>query len=330
MDDLEDISMQDVTLHASADNEPPRKKVKTTTTPSSTPSSSPPTTSFLTGKEGVCRIEVARVEWMTTTPWQRTPQTKSSGTGFIIAATQLANENLILTNAHVVRSSVDIRVRKHGSTRRFAAQVIVYAPDVDLALLTLKGCSLEDQKEFFGDVVEESSSTNKLSKHALELADELPSLQESVHVMGFPTGGTTICITEGVVSRIDLVMASAFNILLAIQIDAAINPGNSGGPAFDKHGKVVGVAFFKNTSKKTDNVGYLIPADVVRTFLGRCKLDRDAGTSTYTLSPSLPYDWHPLENASLRLAHKVPSSVHGILVTSLLIHWMEYLKKVTS
>ena len=58
---------------------------------------------------------------------------------------------------------------------------------------------------------------------ALELADELPALQESVHVVGFPTGGTTICITEGVVSRIDLVSASAFNNLLAIQIDAAIN-----------------------------------------------------------------------------------------------------------
>ena len=133
---------------------------------------------------------------------------------------------------------------------------------------------------------------------------------------GFPTGGSTICITEGVVSRIDLVSASAFNNLLAIQIDAAINPGNSGGPAFDKDGKVTGVAFFKNTSKKTDNVGYLIPADVVRTFLGRCQLDRETEQSTYTLSPSVPYDWHPLENNSLRLAHKVPPSVHGVLLTS--------------
>jgi S1-C subfamily serine protease len=29
---------------------------------------------------------------------------------------------LILTNAHVVKSAVDIRVRKHGSTRRFPAR----------------------------------------------------------------------------------------------------------------------------------------------------------------------------------------------------------------
>ncbi|CAB9496438.1 Putative protease Do-like 3, mitochondrial [Seminavis robusta] len=275
-----------ITTTTNNNNKPPTKKAKTTEI------------SFLTGKEGVCRIEVARVEWLTTAPWQRTTQTKSSGTGFCI------RDELLLTNAHVVKSAVDIRVRKHGSTRRYAARVAVYAPDVDLALLEIKGA--DEKKEFFG-------THDDL---ALELAKELPALQESVHVVGFPTGGTTICITEGVVSRIDLVSASAFNNLLAIQIDAAINPGNSGGPAFDKQGKVTGVAFFKNTSKKTDNVGYLIPSSVVETFLGRCQLDRDEQTSLYTLSPSVPYDWHPLENASLRLAHKVPSSIHGVLLTS--------------
>ena len=79
---------------------------------------------------------------------------------------------------------------------------------------------------------------------------------------------------------------------------------------------MTGVAFFKNTSKKTDNVGYLIPSDTVRTFLGRCQKEGEEGKWTYTLSPSVPYDWHGLENHSLRLAHKVPSSIHGVLVTS--------------
>ena len=44
--------------------------------------------------------------------------------------------------------------------------------------------------------------------------------------MGFPTGGTQISVTRGVVSRIDVDGHS----VLRIQIDAAINPGNSGGP----------------------------------------------------------------------------------------------------
>jgi hypothetical protein len=51
---------------------------------------------------------------------------------------------------------------------------------------------------------------------ALEFAAELPNLQESVHVVGFPTGGRTICVTEGVVSRIDL-----SDRIVSIQIDAA-------------------------------------------------------------------------------------------------------------
>ena len=60
-------------------------------------------------------------------------------------------------------------------------------------------------------------------------------MQEAVHVVGFPTGGKTICVTEGVVSRIDMQSES-----LCIQVDSAINPGNSGGPAFNSKGEVTG------------------------------------------------------------------------------------------
>ena len=74
---------------------------------------------------------------------------------------------------------------------------------------------------------DDSGGNNKRPKRSLglEFAEGLPALQESVHVVGFPTGGKTICITEGVVSRIDFISFSAGS-MLAIQIDAAINPGN--------------------------------------------------------------------------------------------------------
>jgi S1-C subfamily serine protease len=87
--------------------------------------------------------------------------------------------------------------------------------------------------------------------------------------------------------------------------------GNSGGPAFNARGQVTGVAFCKNNKSKMDNVGYLIPADVVRAFLGRI-----SNGCIYTLSPSVPYQWHPMENKSLRLYHQVPEHVHGILLVS--------------
>lgn len=75
------------------------------------------------------------------------------------------------------------------------------------------------------------------------------------------------------------------------------------------------VAFRKKVSTKTqkvDNIGYLIPAVVVRAFLGRF----DAEKLTYKLSGTIPYRSHTLENHSLRLAHKVPDSIHGVLITS--------------
>jgi S1-C subfamily serine protease len=202
---------------------------------------------------GVCRIEVARVEWDSLQPWQRCPQYRSTGTGFVIEGERL------LTNAHVVKSAIDIRVRPHGSTRRFPAVVVCYAPDVDLALLRILGET--EHADFFGhhqrgteeqagewedrqrqtssDAAEGSTGTTPARRPrtsmALEFATELPALQEAVHVVGFPTGGRTICVTEGVVSRIDLM-----DRIVCIQVDSAINPGSSGGPAFNSRGQVTG------------------------------------------------------------------------------------------
>jgi len=262
---------------------------------------------------GVCRVEVAKVAWNALQPWQRSHQTKSTGTAFVI------DGELLLTNAHVVKSAIDIRVRPHGSTRRFPAKIVCYAPEVDLALLEILGES--ERLDFFGYSENNASVDNKetddhdakrrrTTAQGLEFATELPALQETVHVVGFPTGGRTICVTEGVVSRIDL-----YHRIVAIQVDSAINPGNSGGPAFNSKGQVTGVAFRKkisSKSQKVDNIGYLIPATLVRAFLGRF----DVKNGTYQLSGTIPYRHHSLENHSLRLAHNVPDSIHGVLITS--------------
>lgn len=49
-----------------------------------------------------------------------------------------------------------------------------------------------------------------------------------------------------------------------IQTDAAINPGNSGGGLFTLDGKLVGINSIKLASEKIDNMGFAIPADVVK------------------------------------------------------------------
>ncbi len=138
-------------------------------------------------------------------PWQNKQARESRGSGFAIAG------RLVLTNAHVVADQTFVHLRKYSSPHKFAAKVLAVGHDCDLALLTV------DDERFWADV------------QPLEFGD-VPELQHSVAVAGYPQGGDNISITTGVVSRIDIqqyVHGAAH--LLAIQIDAAINPGNSGG-----------------------------------------------------------------------------------------------------
>mmetsp|Transcript_15980 Transcript_15980/g.46255 ORF Transcript_15980/g.46255 Transcript_15980/m.46255 type:complete len:552 (-) Transcript_15980:166-1821(-) len=242
----------------------------------------------------VCLLEVVAIQWIPLCPWTRTQQAGSSGSGFIISGRR------ILTNAHVVANAIDIRVRPHGSAKRYAGKVTTYGPDVDLAVVEIEESVADDFWKNAADAT------------PVELSESLPALQETVQALGFPTGGRTICVTEGVVSRVDSIeLTPPADTTLVIQIDAAINPGNSGGPVFDARGRVAGVAFCKDVRTSSDNIGYVIPAEVVRCFLQRCS-ENDG----YILSPSVPYRWHKLENQSLRAAHGVPDGVSGVLLTS--------------
>ncbi|CAK0808768.1 unnamed protein product, partial [Prorocentrum cordatum] len=242
----------------------------------------------------VCLLEVVSVQWIPLCPWARTQQSTSHGSGFIVAG------RCIMTNAHVVANAIDIRVRPHGSAKRFAGRVRTFGPDVDLALVEIHPTVEDDFWALVAHV------------EPVELSDSLPSLQETVQALGFPTGGRTICVTEGVVSRIDSIdLTPPADTSLVIQIDAAINPGSSGGPVLNSRGLATGVAFCKDSRSSSDNIGYVIPSQVVRTFLARCEQE-----DGYTLSPSVPYRWHKLENQSLRAAHNVPEGVSGVLLTS--------------
>lgn len=69
----------------------------------------------------------------------------------------------------------------------------------------------------------------------------VPKLNDSVKVLGYPIGGESLCVTAGVVSRIETGVYANAGVsgceLLLMQIDAAINSGNSGGPVFDMFGR---------------------------------------------------------------------------------------------
>ena len=200
----------------------------------------------------VVLLEVSYVEPEYLRPWQKSRQGSCTGTGFVVPDDETGTRRL-LTNLHVVQDATDIRVRKHGNSRRWRARVVVKAADVDLAVLQIISEDEQEVADFWDGVKPVQWGDD----------DGPPLLQSSVNVVGFPTGGRTICVTEGVVSRIDCrnyrlkTAGAAPGKLLVIQIDAAINPGNSGGPCFDSDGRVVGVAFQGLDGNDAQNVSPL-------------------------------------------------------------------------
>jgi len=190
-------------------------------------------------KQAIVKIHVVSKVPNYLEPWASSIR-RSSGSGAIIS------QNRILTNAHVVANQTFIEVQRYGERKRYIAKVLSVSHQADMALLEV------EDKSFFEGVA------------PLELG-ELPRIEQKVVVYGFPMGGNTLSATTGVVSRIEHHRyAHSGESFLAVQVDAAVNPGNSGGPALTD-GKIVGVVM-QNLSK-SQNIGYLVPVNMVKHFL---------------------------------------------------------------
>ena len=217
------------------------------------------------------------------TPWNSNIR-RSHGSGSII------DGNRILTNAHVVANETFLEVKRDGDTNKYEAQVEFISHQSDLALLKVK-----DEKFFEG--------TN-----ALKL-DGLPSFEQTVTVYGFPMGGDSLSVSRGVVSRIEHNRyVHSGEIFLSIQIDAAINPGNSGGPAIYDD-KIVGVVMQQIT--KSQNIGYLVPVEIIRHFLD------DVEDGKYDGFIHLGITTQKMENQAMRDIYKMDDDITGVLVVDI-------------
>ncbi|GFH13342.1 PDZ_3 domain-containing protein [Haematococcus lacustris] len=238
--------------------------------------------------KSVCKVFATTASPNYATPWQMHAQSKSTASGFVIAP---ISQRRILTNAHAVANQVQVQLRKHGNAKKFTAKVLSVGHECDIAMLTV------EDEEFWTGV------------EALDIGG-LPGMQESVSVVGYPTGGDNVCVTKGVVSRIDRQQYShGRTSLLALQIDAAINSGNSGGPVI-KGDKVIGIAFQCLT--QGENIGYVIPVPVIHHFLE----DLARHNGRYTGFCELGASWQTLESADHKLALHMPPSLTGVFITS--------------
>ncbi|CAM6022745.1 unnamed protein product [Sphagnum balticum] len=218
-------------------------------------------------------------------PWQKRRQYSSTGSGFMISGRR------VLTNAHCVEHHTQVKVKRRGDDTKFVATVLAIGPECDIALL-----SVEDEQFWKG--VEPLCFGS------------LPRLQDPVTVVGYPIGGDTISVTSGVVSRIEVTSyVHGASELLGVQIDAAINAGNSGGPAFNDKGECVGIAFQSLKGADAENIGYIIPTNVIYHFLSDYERN-----GKYTGFPAMGILWQKLENPALRASLRMKPDQKGVLV----------------
>ncbi|MCX9085700.1 MAG: trypsin-like peptidase domain-containing protein [Candidatus Methanoperedens sp.] len=141
---------------------------------------------------------------------------KGVGSGFIIQ-----KDGFILTNAHVVLGSHEIKVALEDG-RIFTGEIRGLDTMKDLAVIKIKASDLP---------VPEMAKDNDLKIGQMAIAIGSP-----LGLVGGPT------VTAGVVSAVNRSIQTEATFMEGlIQTDAAINPGNSGGPLINSKGAVMGV-----------------------------------------------------------------------------------------
>ena len=214
-------------------------------------------------------------------PWTKQAPSELTGSGVVIEGSR------ILTNAHVVLYASQVEIQANQAGDKIAAKVVAIAPGIDLAVLKL------DDESFFK------------THPPLPRASRLPEIKDAVLAYGYPTGGSALSITKGIVSRIEFVVYGYRTSGLRIQIDAAINPGNSGGPAISGN-QMIGLAF--SHLGAAQNIGYIIPNEEIELFL------KDIADGHYDGKPGVRLEVQTLENPALRAYLHLDKAVSGIIV----------------
>src|SRR3954447_13233406 len=204
---------------------------------------------------GVVYIRARSVQ-QTQSPFDVFPRTQenlATGSGFV-----LDDKGDILTNAHVVASSLDVRV-SFSDHRTVAARVIGKDADTDLAVLAI--------------------NPKEVKLHPLALGDSgAVRVGDPTVAIGNPFG-LERTLTTGVVSALQrrITAPSGFAIEDVIQTDAALNPGNSGGPLIDASGRVIGVnsQIATGSAQEPSNggIGFAVPINTAKKVIPQLEKD---------------------------------------------------------
>lgn len=171
-----------------------------------------------------------------------------SGTGFIIT-----DDGYIVTNQHVVVladetvSTYYVTVILPDETEPVRAEIVGSDVQTDIAVLKV------DTDKKLPCVVLGDSDTLQAGELAIVIGNALGTLDDTV--------------TVGVISAPSREINRKGYRVEVIQTDASINPGNSGGPLINSFGEVVGITNSKIVTTNTENLGFAIPVNSVKTII---------------------------------------------------------------
>ena len=217
--------------------------------------------------EVVPAVVNVRVTALTTDVFGQPITGRGDGSGVVIDAAQ----GVIVTNYHVVRDALEVRVVLNDG-RRLDGAVVGTSPEHDLAVVKVDAVNLTELE------LGRSSS--------LRLGDD-------VIAVGFPLGLGSVTVTKGIVSAKERTIEPEGGVKLRglLQTDAAINPGNSGGALVNMRGQLVGINTAAAGAAQAENIGFAIPIDqavpVIEEILSKPSQQRAwLGVQVQTLEPA--------------------------------------------
>jgi len=190
-----------------------------------------------------------------------TEKGRSAGTGFVY------KDGIIITNAHVVENTQELRILYADKTVEVVSPSQVFADEVsDIAVVKV--------------------NTKGLVPMTFADSDKVVVGQQVVAVgnpLGFRLGNS---VSAGILSGVGRALGSGYPFL---QVDAPINPGNSGGPLFNLDGAVIGINSAKMSDVGVEGLGFAIPANTAKQIAET--LLKDGKVERVTLGIDLDEGW---------------------------------------
>jgi len=172
-----------------------------------------------------------------------------------------AGRIVIITNAHVVGDSKDLKFEMPDLTGRAAYDVAAISVNVewDIAVLDISDSTRDDITSAL------DARTDVTGFPALELAldsdqdlagGSFSNINEAVVSIGYPLAQDTVVASDGSRSGGEIVFGN-----YVYEFDAQISPGSSGGCVVRKSdGKVIGISFASVNSPEAESLNFAIPA----------------------------------------------------------------------